>query len=426
MDLSEILARDLDKFIENYLLPDTRFREEVRQAINIICAFLKEMCFLHAADPVRVSKVVKGGSSGKGTTLRGRSDADLVVFLSHLGSFQEQFKRRKEFIQEIRRQLEACQEIYKFAVTFEVQNPRWDNPRALSFVLRSPLLHGDVEFDVLPAFDVLGQVPRSYSSDSQIAEGYRPHPQIYIKLIQECEKLGKEGEFSSCFTELQRGFLRQRPTKVKSLVRLVKHWYQKCKEKLGKPLPQQYALELLTVYAWERGCKETYFKTAQGFQTVLKLVQNYKKLCIYWEKYYDFDNPVIAQYLRKQLRKPRPVILDPADPTGNLGGGDSQSWPRLAREAEAWLSYPCFKNADGSPVGSWYIELEEDSEDALLFQLEEDSEDEYWIDECEQHCGHFQQYHTPLYNTPHYNAPRYNAPRYDTPCVDENQWCVIL
>lgn len=130
-----------------------------------------------------------------------------------------------------------------------------------------------------------------------------------------------------------------------------------CKEKLGKPLPQQYALELLTVYAWERGCKETYFKTAQGFQTVLKLVQNYKKLCIYWEKYYDFDNPVIAQYLRKQLRKPRPVILDPADPTGNLGGGDSQSWPRLAREAEAWLSYPCFKNADGSPVGSWYIEV---------------------------------------------------------------------
>lgn len=84
-----------------------------------------------------------------------------------------------------------------------------------------------------------------------------------------------------------------------------------CKEKLGKPLPQQYALELLTVYAWERGCKETYFKTAQGFQTVLKLVQNYKKLCIYWEKYYDFDNPVIAQYLRKQLRKPRYSI-----PTG--------------------------------------------------------------------------------------------------------------
>lgn len=51
------------------------------------------------------------------------------------------------------------------------------------------------------------------------------------------------------------------------------------------------------------------------------------------------------------------MILDPADPTGNLGGGHAQSWPRLAREAEVWLSYPCFKNADGSPVGYWDIEV---------------------------------------------------------------------
>ncbi|XP_039724125.1 2'-5'-oligoadenylate synthase 1-like isoform X1 [Pteropus medius] len=399
MDLSNTLARDLDRFIENYLLPDTSFRKEVKQAIEIICAFLKERCFLHEAHQVRVSKVVKGGSSGKGTTLRGRSDADLVVFLSHLRSFQEQFDRRGEFIREIRRQLEACQKTCTFAVEFEVRNTTWDNPRALGFVLRSPLLHSGVEFDVLPAFDVLGQVPRSYYPDSQIQENYKPDPQIYVKLIRECESLSKEGEFSSCFTELQRSFLKQRPAKVKSLIRLVKHWYQKCKENLGKPLPPQYALELLTVYAWERGNKETYFRTAQGFQTVLKLVQNYKKLCIYWTKYYDFENPVIAEYLQKQLRKPRPVILDPADPTGNLGGGHAQSWPRLAREAEVWLSYPCFKNADGSPVGYWDIEPERDSRS------------DYFTCDCRtndyrQHPGHFQPY--------------------DTPHVEEDQWCAIL
>ena len=55
----------------------------------------------------------------------------------------------------------------------------------------------------------------------------RPNPQVYIELIEECQDLGREGEFSTCFTELQRDFLRQRPTKVKSLIRLVKHWYQK-------------------------------------------------------------------------------------------------------------------------------------------------------------------------------------------------------
>ncbi|KAM5339438.1 LOW QUALITY PROTEIN: 2'-5'-oligoadenylate synthase 1-like [Glossophaga mutica] len=358
MELSNTPARYLDKFIEDYLLPDTHFRMQVKVAIDVICSFLKERCFRGDSRPVRVSKVVKGGSSGKGTTLRGRSDADLVVFLSELGSFQEQFDRRAEFIREIRRQLEACQS--ETRVHFEIKGTSWWNPRSLSFVLRSLWVGEGVEFDVLPAFDALGQVPKSYRSDSLVHEHYRPDPQIYVKLIQECKNLGKEGEFSTCFTELQRAFLKH---KLKSLIRLVKHWYQTCKEKLGKPLPQQYALELLTVYAWERGNKETTFSTAQGFQTVLELVMNYQKLLIYWTKYYDFENPVIGQYLMMQLKKPRPVILDPADPTGNVAAGDSRSWPRLAQEAKAWLSYQCFKNWDGSPVGSWDIQLPEESED---------------------------------------------------------------
>ncbi|XP_058387445.1 2'-5'-oligoadenylate synthase 1-like [Diceros bicornis minor] len=353
MDLRNTPARNLDKFIEDYLLPDTQFRRQVREAIDIICSFLKERCFRDAPHAVRVSKVVKGGSSGKGTTLRGRSAADLVVFIDYLTSLQEQFERRGEFIQEIRRQLEACQREETFDVEFEVQKQLWERPRALSFVLRSRRLNEGVEFDVLPAFDILGQV----------TAGYRPDPEIYVQLIKECEQLGKEGEFSPCFTELQRAFLRQRPAKLKSLIRLVKHWYQKCKENRGKPLPPQYALELLTVYAWEQGSGQTEFNTAQGFQTVLELVLKHQQLCIYWTKYYDFDNPVIKEYLRRQLRKPRPVILDPADPTGNVGGGNPSGWLRLAQEARAWLDSACFKKGDGSPVGSWNVPPEEDRKD---------------------------------------------------------------
>lgn len=60
----------------------------------------------------------------------------------------------------------------------------------------------------------------------QVTDNSIPKPQIYVNLIQACEHLKKEGEFSTCFTELQRAFLRQRPTKLKSLIRLVKHWYQ--------------------------------------------------------------------------------------------------------------------------------------------------------------------------------------------------------
>ncbi|EHA97652.1 2'-5'-oligoadenylate synthetase 1 [Heterocephalus glaber] len=354
MALTNTTAKDLDKFIEDHLLPDTRFRTEVRQAIDMICAFLKERCFRGARHPVRVSKVVKGGSSGKGTTLRGRSDADLVVFFTNLSSFQEQVSRRGEFITEIRRQLEEYQTHNSkdmFQVTFKVQNPQWSNPRVLSFELSSHwLTWNTVEFDVLPAYDALGQVSNT--------KAYRPNPQIYVKLINECTLSHREGEFSTCFTELQKAFVKGQPTKVKSLIRLVKHWYQLCKRNLGSPLPPQYALELLTIHAWESGSGKTSFNMAQGFRTVLELVIEYKQLCVYWMEFYDFENPTIGDYLKGQLRKPRPVILDPADPTGNLGGKDSERWQRLAQEAEAWLSYPCFKLWDGSSAVAVPIAME--------------------------------------------------------------------
>ena len=53
---------------------------------------------------------------------------------------------------------------------------------------------------------------------------------------------------------------------------------------------------------------ETDFNTAQEFRTVLELVINYQQLCIYWTKYYDFENPIIEKYLRRQLTKPRYAI----------------------------------------------------------------------------------------------------------------------
>ncbi|XP_027240647.1 2'-5'-oligoadenylate synthase 1A isoform X1 [Cricetulus griseus] len=336
--LSRTSAWDLDKFIEVHLLPNTSFRTEVKAAINTISAFLKERCFQGAAHPVRVSKLVKGGSLGKGSTL------DLVVFLNNLHSFEDQLKRRGEFIQEIKKQLYVLQREKLLRVKFEVQSSWWPNPQALSFKLSSFQHQQEVEFDVLPAYDALGQL--NY---------IKPHPQIYADLIRECTSLGKESEFSTSFTELQRNFLKRHPPKLKSLIRLVKHWYQLSKKKLGKPLPPQYALELLTVYAWEHGSGFPEFKISRGFRTVLELVMMHRQLRIYWTVYYDFQYQYVSNYLHNQLRRARPVILDPADPTWNVAGGNPVGWQWLAGEAMAWLQYPCFKNVDGSPVRSWDV-----------------------------------------------------------------------
>ena len=51
----------------------------------------------------------------------------------------------------------------------------------------------------------------------------------------------------------------------------------------------------------------------------------------------------------------RPVILDPADPTGNVAGGDPQRWQLLAQEVTIWLKYSCCKNLDGTPVSTWNV-----------------------------------------------------------------------
>ncbi|XP_054568817.1 2'-5'-oligoadenylate synthase 3 [Eptesicus fuscus] len=334
-------ARDLDKFISEFLQPSRRFLDQVNKAVDTICSFLREHCFQNS--PIKVLKVVKGGSSAKGTALRGRSDADLVVFLSCFRHFSEQGNTRAEVISEIRAQLEACKRAQQFEVKFDI--PKWENPRVLSFSLASQtMLDQSVDFDVLPAFDALGQ----------LVPGSRPSSQVYVDLIR---SYNSPGEYSSCFTELQRDFVVSRPTKLKSLIRLVKHWYRQCnKMPKGKgSLPPQHGLELLTVYAWEQGGQDPQFSMAEGFRTVLELVTQYRQLCVYWTVNYGREDQTIRDFLDQQLRKPRPIILDPADPTGNLG--PNARWDLLAKEAAACTSSLCCIGRDGTPIQPWPVRL---------------------------------------------------------------------
>uniref|UniRef100_A0A7N4V7E1 2'-5'-oligoadenylate synthetase 1 domain-containing protein n=1 Tax=Sarcophilus harrisii TaxID=9305 RepID=A0A7N4V7E1_SARHA len=195
-----------------------------------------------------------------------------------------------------------------------------------------------------------------FSSTGQMNRDLKkPDPHIYIDLIKESQA-GEE--FFICFTELQNSFFNHRCNKLKNLVRLVKHWYKMCKEKMDS-LPPQYALELLTIYAWEHGSQEINFSIARGFQTVLYLIQKYQELMIYWTINYDTQNETIARYLCCQLQKHRPVILDPADPTSDVGGGKKWSWDKLAQEAERWSTASCLQNWDGSWVQPWNVPVSE-------------------------------------------------------------------
>ncbi|XP_062944261.1 2'-5'-oligoadenylate synthase 2 isoform X2 [Cynocephalus volans] len=344
--LFSTLGHRLDKFIKDFLQPDKCFLEQISIAVDMICTFLKENCFRHST--TKIQKIIKGGSTAKGTALKNGSDADLVVFPDSLKSYTSQKSERSRIIKEIHKQLEACQQEMQmqFEVKFEIS--KWKAPRVLRFSLKSKILKESVDFDVLPAFNALGQ----------LNSGCTPSPRVYDELIglyKSSDTLG--GEFSTCFTELQRNFVVSLPTKLKDLIRLVKHWYKQCERKLKSKgsLPPKYALELLTIYAWEQGSRTQDFDTAEGFRTVLELVTKYQQLCIFWTVNYNFEDETLRKFLLTQIQKTRPVILDPAEPTGDVGGGDRWCWHLLAKEAKEWLSSLCFKDGTGDPIQPWKV-----------------------------------------------------------------------
>ncbi|NWV68726.1 OASL1 protein, partial [Malurus elegans] len=337
--LRTLTAKNLDGWIADTLQPSTAFTTQVKETVGQICEFLKRDCF---GDEIHVQKTVKGGSAGKGTALKNNSDADVVLFLSCLPSYEEQKKNRKVILDLIMIRLKTCRESLQFDVS--ISEPRYkgpDNtPRSLSLTLSSRVTRESIDVDILPAYDALGQV----------IQDAPPNAEVYVKLLQACSQ---PGEFSPCFTELQKLFVKRYPAKLKNLLRLVKYWY---KEMLSPRypnahLPPKYALELLTVYAWQEatGCRDS-FDMAEGFCTVLELLCRHRQICIYWEKYYSLKHPQIGRHVKGLLCSPRPVILDPADPTGILG--QDKDWNLMAQVAAMYRhSLPFLEN-----VQPWNVE----------------------------------------------------------------------
>ncbi|XP_069792257.1 uncharacterized protein [Narcine bancroftii] len=349
IDLLQVSPHDLDGYIFTFLQPDERFLKQVGETIDKICSFLKEL----RNPSIKIGKTVKGGSLGKGTALRNGSDADLVIFLNNFKCFEDQKRNRVEILITIRMLLESCEKRLGHEIIMSEPKiiPPGSSPRSLNFQFRSTESSDSIEVDVLPAFDALGQ-------ETWIP----PNPWVYDKLIKTRER---GGEFSTCFTELQRNFVKTCPAKLKGLIRLVKYWYTehvrrqfKCQLNRGEFLPPKYALELLIIYAWESAKMGNKFKTAEGFRTVLELIVQYQNLWIFWTTNYNFNSHHVAEFLKDKLQEKRPVILDPADPTGNVAG--NARWDLVARAASECLQSKCVeyvKSWDVQPVKSISISV---------------------------------------------------------------------
>ncbi|XP_058995094.1 2'-5'-oligoadenylate synthase-like protein isoform X1 [Mustela lutreola] len=342
-------ASRLDSFVAQWLQPYQEQKVEVLEAVQTVQQFLREEHFegdCGLDEKVRVLKVLKVGSFGNGTAVRNNLEVELVAFLSCFHSFQQEAKHHQDILSLIWKKLLCCQDLLALGLK-DVEITQGD-PDALVFTIETRRTAEPITVTIVPAYRALGP---SVSNT-------QPHPEVYVSLI---EAQGYPGYFSPSFSELQRNFVKYRPTKLKSLLRLVKHWYlQYVKAKCPRAtLPPDYALELLTIYAWEMGTQENEnFRLDKGFTSVMELLQEFKFLCIYWTKYYTFQNPVIKDFVRKQLKRDRPIILDPADPTHNVAEG--YRWDIVAERASQCLKQNCCYDNKENPVPSWNVKRTRD------------------------------------------------------------------
>ncbi|XP_021559202.1 2'-5'-oligoadenylate synthase-like protein isoform X2 [Neomonachus schauinslandi] len=213
MELYGTPASRLDSFVAQWLQPHREQKEEVLEAVWTVQKFLREEHFegdCGLDQKVRVLKVLKVGSFGNGTALRNSLEVDLVVFLSCFHSFQQEAKHHRAILNLMRKKLWYCQDL--LALGLEDVEIVQGVPDALVFTIQTRGTAEPITVTIVPAYRAL----EPSVSNSQ------PQPEVYVNLI---EAHGYPGNFSPSFSELQRNFVKHRPTKLKSLLRLVKHWY---------------------------------------------------------------------------------------------------------------------------------------------------------------------------------------------------------
>uniref|UniRef100_A0A8C8XMW2 2'-5'-oligoadenylate synthetase 3 n=1 Tax=Panthera leo TaxID=9689 RepID=A0A8C8XMW2_PANLE len=155
MDVYRTPAAALDNLVARRLQPSAEFVAAARRALGALGAFLRERGGRAAAQPWRVLKTAKGGSSGRGTALRGGCDSELVLFLNCFKSYEDQGVRRAEILNEMRVLLESWWQKPIAGLSFEF--PEQDAARVLRFRLASTDLENWMDVSLVPAFDALGE-----------------------------------------------------------------------------------------------------------------------------------------------------------------------------------------------------------------------------------------------------------------------------
>ncbi|CAH1265450.1 OAS1 [Branchiostoma lanceolatum] len=151
-----------------------------------------------------VNRMVKGGSYGRGTALKDRSDLDVVLFFNGIPSMRDFLAQQSRIIGHVATTLERSQWARDNGVC---QVRAQQNAATLSLKLSGG---HQMDVDIVPAFDNLGPLNEK-----------RKREEVYRAMRGDPEPPYK---YSASFIGLQVDFVRDRPARLKNLIRLVKSW----------------------------------------------------------------------------------------------------------------------------------------------------------------------------------------------------------
>ncbi|KAI8495560.1 hypothetical protein Bbelb_265320 [Branchiostoma belcheri] len=289
----------------------------------------KLLYFLKHKLPFQVHRIVRGGSYIKGTDLASRCDVDFVLFVKG-SSLHDQITSLREHQKDSRNVLHNIQVSLKKSDMANQILMEDSTPFAIRFQFKCYKNRHMHLVDVMPSFDTLGPSP---SKETR---------RILYRQIEATKDPPDRQHFSVSLMQLQVQFVKVRPACVKDLIRLVKHWKltsfaPPSADNSYRRLPSSYTLELITIHVWERAGHPINFSLAQAFRAVLQQLVSYREICLAWFDNYERSWPVV----QKILKRPRPVVLDPANPTNNLCE-TSNAWDEVAHVARHSLLKPLF------------------------------------------------------------------------------------
>ncbi|XP_045160340.2 2'-5'-oligoadenylate synthase 1-like [Mercenaria mercenaria] len=323
-DIYALNGGTLEIFIAENIQADSSFLGCCGDVINSLVRKLQDTSSV--TSKLRPRRIIKSGSLGKGTAVKDRSDIDLILMLAKYDDVDVLMMDMSDILRSLERNLKVNTTAkHQRTTRYSVQ---------VELTCRSGHKH---DVDILPAVDLL---ELGYSP----VEVYRKMRDVSSSTIH---------EYSVSLSPLQLEIISALPTKVKSLIKLVKYWKDKKLKKEDEPempifaenrdrkpnWPSSYALELVVLNAWTEANEPVSFDMTRALHAVLTSLVNHRQLKIILRRQMKYGTSLVHS-------RPAPYIMDPANPYNDmyhgLVNGQAFDWDMVVPQARLWLNRPLF------------------------------------------------------------------------------------